>query len=643
VKSYIAILAVVIFTSWWCPSADLTGDCFVDFEDFAVLAEQWLTTDPCVPADMVYIPDGSFLMGDSFSEGRAKERPVHSVTLDAFFMGKYEITNQQYCDFLNSALGQGLITVTSDIVYKSDSGTSYPYCDTYQSSTLSQINWNGSVFSVRTKGGRSMVNDPMVRVSWYGAAAYCNWRSQQEGKEQCYNLSTWGCNFSKNGYRLPTEAEWEYAARGGLSGTRFPWGDTISQTQANFYSSSSRSYDVSPVKNEYHTLWNNGIHPFTSPVGFFDGQMKYKTFYNWPSGLTNYQTTSGANAYGLYDMSGNVWEWCNDWYSDSYYSSSPSNNPTGPTSGTSRVKRGGSWGLDAWHCRVAYRDDSGPYSRNLTLGFRVVLSCFANCPSADVTGDCYVDFEDFALLAKQWLIKEPNTVWIDINDPGVSGHEPFNGQMNRYETTNAQYCQFLNAAIVSGDIIVDANYVIGANGSNTGTDFVGQIYYNLAGPGYTYNGAVNGGAARINYSGGVFTVDGGFENHPVTYVSWYGATAFASYYGWRLPTQWEWRAVADYDGTFTYGCGTGINTSIANYYNSVHPDGTTPVGAFGTYGYWMCDMAGNVAEWTNTGQTMSVLVGGGWYYFSQDCVVAYSHLGASLNETDHDIGFRVCR
>ena len=354
-KTYITILAAVLFVSCFglscfadCPSMDFTGDCRVDFADFAEFASQWLTTDPCAPQDMAHIPDGSFQMGNSFSEGDSDELPVHTVTVDAFHMGKYEITNGQYCQYLNYALSQSLITVTSGVVYQAGSGTSYPYCDTNTSSSYSQISYSGGVFSVRTKSGRNMSNDPMVMVSWYGSVAYCNRRSQQEGKEQCYNLSTWVCNFNKKGYRLATEAEWEYAARGGLSGKRFPWGDTINQTQANFYSNSSYTYDVSLVKNRYHPLWNDGIHPYTSVVGSFS-----------------------ANGYGLYDMAGNVWEWCNDWYGS--YSSSPQTNPTGPTSGSIRVARGGGWDENASYCRVADRDYYPPYYRGYGGGFRVVL------------------------------------------------------------------------------------------------------------------------------------------------------------------------------------------------------------------------------------------------------------------------------
>jgi len=306
------------------------------------------------PQDMAFILGGTFEMGDSFAEGGSDELPVHTVTVDSFYMGKCEITNQQYCQYLNSALAQGLIKVTSGRVYKAGSGTSYPYCDTHSTFSYSQIDYSAGVFSVRSKAARSMANDPMVMVSWYGAVAYCNWRSQQESKEQCYDLSTWMCDFGKHDYRLPTEAEWEYAARGGLSGRRFPWGDTISHTQANYYSDSYYSYDISPTRG-YHPLWNDGIYPYTSPAGFFDGTMKYKVDYNWPGSATSYQTISGANNYGLYDMAGNVWEWCNDRWQADYYNTSPYYNPPGPASGSYRVIRGGRWDSLAIGWRVAYR------------------------------------------------------------------------------------------------------------------------------------------------------------------------------------------------------------------------------------------------------------------------------------------------
>jgi sulfatase modifying factor 1 len=350
IAAIVLITAVCTSCLASCPTADLNGDCFVDFEDFAILASQWLTTDPCVPQDMAYIRGGTFQMGDSL-DGESDALPVHTVTLSYFYIGKHDITNQQYCNFLNSAA----VKVISGTVYAStDSGNSYPYCDTSAVDTYSQIAYSGSVFSVRTKGSRSMVNDPMICVSWYGAAAYCNWRSQQEGKEQCYDTSdpNWPCDFTKNGYHLPTEAQWEYAARGGFSGKRFPWGDvnTISHSQANYYSCNGcYSYDLGPPWGFDPTWSADDIYPYTSPVGSF-----------------------AANGYGLYDMAGNVWQWCNDWWG--LYSSSPQTNPTGPASGYHPVLRGGGWFSHASGCRVACRYyDDDPDGRYYYCGFRVSL------------------------------------------------------------------------------------------------------------------------------------------------------------------------------------------------------------------------------------------------------------------------------
>jgi hypothetical protein len=279
----------------------------------------------------------------------------------------------------------------------------------------------------------------------------------------------------------------------------------------------------------------------------------------------------------------------------------------------------------------------------------------SGCAASDLTGDCYVDFEDFAVLATQWLDAgmpdPPGMVWVSINDPGVDDngdsipdHEGFSGKMSKYETTNAQYCNFLNAAKVSDQIKVYNNIVYAKNDNN-----LFQPYYNLAGAGYTYNGATNGGAARIHYLGGSFIVDRDFENHPATHVSWYGATAFCNYYGLRLPSEWEWQAVADSNGDYTYGCGTIIDNGKVNYYDSTHPQGTTAVGAFGTYGYGMADMAGNVFEWTtscyfsNCIYGILVVRGGSWRYPSTACNVSQREYYYSPGAMGYDIGFRVCR
>ncbi len=301
-----------------------------------------------VPVGMVLIPAGSFQMGDAFNEGGSYERPVHTVYLGAYAIDACEVTNTQYAAALNWAKAQGnQITVTNGVVCKYNSGTGYPYCDTTTSSSYSRITWNGSSFGV--VAGKQ--DHPMVTVSWYGSVAYANWRSAMEGKPLCYNLSTWTCTFGAGGYRLPTEAEWEKAARGGAASHRFPWSDSdyIQHARANYYSSTSHSYDNSPTRG-YHPTFATGGYPYTSPVGYF-----------------------ASNGYGLYDMAGNVWEWCNDWYSSSYYSSSPGSTPTGPGSGSCRVLRGGSWSYDANYCRCAHRLNLTPSTRHDGDGFRLAL------------------------------------------------------------------------------------------------------------------------------------------------------------------------------------------------------------------------------------------------------------------------------
>jgi formylglycine-generating enzyme required for sulfatase activity len=233
---------------------------------------------------------------------------------------------------------------------------------------------------------------------------------------------------------------------------------------------------------------------------------------------------------------------------------------------------------------------------------------------------------------------------------GPISHGGFNGEMSKYETTNAQYCEFLNAALDSNDITVGAdNIVYGASGSNGGEDFAGEIYFD------TYQADPE---SQITYSGGSFSVricDGyDVSNHPVVEVSWYGAAAFCNYYGYKLPTEWQWQAVADYDGSYTYGCGATIGSSRANYnddnpFNFFDHPHTTPVNYYetgerdGPYGYGMSDMAGNVWEWTNTVDSgSSRVIRGGWSNIGSYCTVSYRY-GNDQSETSCGMGFRVCR
>jgi len=327
---------------------DFNNDKKVDMLDFTEFASNWLWEAEPDPNEFVYIPAGSFQMGDHH-DGISDALPVHTVTLDAFYMSKYEITNQQYCAFLNSAYPAQLKVVSGVVYAADDTSNSYPYCNMHSYNPDSQIIFSDPDFSVNIKDGITDMSDhPMVVVSWHGSVAYCNWKSQQEGLESCYYLSTWLCDFTKSGFRLPTEAEWEYAARGGEHDPyyRYPWGDTIDGSMAN-YNGSGDPYEV-------------GAYPWTTPVGYYDGGQS-------PTG------SDMANGYGLYDAACNIFEWCYDWRDSDYYSISPINNPTGPGSGTERVIRGGNWYGGGSICRVAYRRSAHPGNRSSSYGFRICV------------------------------------------------------------------------------------------------------------------------------------------------------------------------------------------------------------------------------------------------------------------------------
>ena len=315
---------------------------------------------------LVFITAGKFAMGDhQGNDPHHAPCPLHTVRLDAFYIGINDITTKEYCEFLNSALTQHLIEVRNGGVYPV--GGSDLLCDTQESSMSSQTGWDGKKFSVLNK----RENHPMVCVRWEGAAVYCNWLSAQKGYPICYNTKTWDCDFNKSGFRLPTEAEWEYAALGGHENS-FPWGNDADWTKANVQGSSNP--------------FRSGAYPWTTPVGFFNGKLQRKADFGWQGEAVTYQTGIGVNGYGLNDMKGNVWQWCTELYEQNYSSYSPIDNPPGPAQGSPcpdgkvyHCIRGGSWfspaGVrlctrDPAYYRGGNRDDAN--GGWFHIGFRVV-------------------------------------------------------------------------------------------------------------------------------------------------------------------------------------------------------------------------------------------------------------------------------
>ncbi len=255
----------------------------------------------------VSIPGGTFQMGDE-EEIQSNDLPIHSVTVQDFEMGIYEVTNAQYCAYLNAAKASGDITPSSTTVKGSKgsfSGQEYIFLiDTFPPFPDARcwITYSNDTFSV--VAGHE--NWPVVWVTWYGSKAFALY----------------------HGFDLPTEAEWEYACRGGRQYKYGTNDGTLSQSKANYENNGPKK----PVE-----------------VGSYP-----------------------KNPFGLFDMSGNVWEWCHDWYSSSYYSTSPSKDPTGAQTGLNRVVRGGGWNSYKDICRSSFRGSHDPVDRSYDMGFRVV-------------------------------------------------------------------------------------------------------------------------------------------------------------------------------------------------------------------------------------------------------------------------------
>ncbi len=244
-------------------------------------------TDPVTGMEFVDVPAGCFKMGDTWGDGQGDEKPVHEVCLDGFRMGKFEVTNAQYRIF--------------------------------------KPGHNSGIYD-----GNSLNNDnqPVVNVSWFDAVEYARWLSKKSGRE----------------FRLPTEAEWEYAARGGTDGRNY-WGDDPYEVCR--YANGADLTAKSQWPDWAITECNDG-YKVAAPVGSYL-----------------------PNKFGLYDMMGNAWEWTGDWYDAEYYFHGPKDSPTGPSSGSLKNPRGGGWGNASECIRVSDRNGFAPDFKILFLGFRL--------------------------------------------------------------------------------------------------------------------------------------------------------------------------------------------------------------------------------------------------------------------------------
>ena len=239
--------------------------------------------------EMVRLPGGTFIMGDD----KEIDATPHEVVVTSFHIDKHLVTQAEY----------------QRVTGKNPS------------------RWK-------------VAENPVEQVRWSDAVRYCNARSRLDDLEPCYDLRTWECNFDANGYRLPTEAEWEYACRAGT------------KTAYSFANTPSKLKDYAWFKD------NSGSKPH--PVG-----------------------KRQPNAWGLYDMHGNVWEWCNDYYKVDYYQQSPKDNPKGPKTGETKVVRGGAWKFSADSCRSGYRYNEDPGYVDACFGYDIYgFRCARNTAAA---------------------------------------------------------------------------------------------------------------------------------------------------------------------------------------------------------------------------------------------------------------------
>jgi formylglycine-generating enzyme required for sulfatase activity len=371
------------------------------------------------------------------------------------------------------------------------------------------------------------VTRPVEQVSWYEAVAFCNALSDLEGLQPCYTISgtTVSCDFSKSGYRLPTEAEWEYAARGGRLSRGYTYAGSNTVDDVAWYSGNSGNT--------------------THPVG-----------------------TGAPNELGLHDMSGNVWEWCWDWYRQ--YQSGTQSDPTGPSSGTERTARGGSWFYRSIYEQPAHRGNVLPGDRYNGIGFRVVRRAAATVALVLVEGGTF----QMGYLSGKGE-RPPVYVWAADWEP-VHSVAVSSFLISKYEVTQEQY-----------------QAVMGSNPSSLTPTSLKYYGVAIAAPNRPVEGATwYDAVAFCNALSALDRLSACYTINGTT------VTANWSANGYRLPTEAEWEYAAR-GGAASVGYSFSGSDDVNDVgWDESNPGGTTrPVGTKAANELGIYDMTGNVWEW----------------------------------------------
>jgi formylglycine-generating enzyme required for sulfatase activity/WD40 repeat protein len=522
---------------------------------------------------MRLIPPGKFEMGTPAErESFPHEKPLHPVTLtEPFYAATCEVTVKQFREFVTA---KEYVT-EAEHADTGGSGRHFPPKGEFKHD--SKTNW-------LNPGFKQTDDHPVVHVSWNDAVAFCEWLSAKEGRR----------------YELPTEAQWEFACRAGTT-TRFFWGDDAGMAHrfANFRENSL--YKLHPEWVEPITT-SDDLYPFTAPVGQFE-----------------------PNAFGLRDMSGNVWEWCSDRFDKDYYSKSPPQNPTGSTTGKTRLLRGGSWVTSPVYGRSAFRDGGiPPYSRYDHIGFRVVVVGDLKTPT--VTQALPPTFKHN--LGMEFVLVPKGKSWLGGGKDKLGDKEvviPADFYLGKYEVTQEEWEQ-----------------VMGQNPSHFSRRGVGK-------------GVVKD------------TKDADLKRFPVENVSWNDCQDFIKKLnerekeaGWvyRLPTEVEWEyacrggAMTDQRGSdFDYYFQKPKNTILpvdASFRFDGSPKQPCKVGTYPANPLGLHDMHGGVWEWcenllnNNRNDGVRAYRGGSWDSDAEECRSGHRN-GATAQDHNDNYGLRVAR